>query len=80
MRQPNYPSGKENTTDIKKIEAGWYGKIFGTGKNALNAHIFIVILMLILTILITAWRKEQEIYTTLIPILTLLIGYFVNNK
>lgn len=63
----------------KKLEAGFFGKIFGTGYNAASNIAGLVILSLIVAIFwVMGFKDASEIDSILkviSPILTLTLGY-----
>ena len=64
----------------KKLEAGWFGKIFGIGQNALNSGIILIALILLVAIIFLAVYKQDTTLSIIVSIFTLVIGYFLGNN
>ncbi|WP_062513925.1 hypothetical protein [Halobacillus sp. KGW1] len=63
----------------KKLEAGIFGKLFGTGNNAASNIAGLIVLGLLAIILwligFKTTEESEPILKTLTPILTLTLGY-----
>lgn len=76
-----------NVLEIKRLDAGWLGKIFGTGDTSSNniAGICIIICLLFGGIMCIYYANSNsidpyEIWTYLTPIITGSLGYIFGRQ
>lgn len=79
VKKNKYLSPGNPKLESQKIEAGWLGKFFGTGNNALNSVLALIALGLTITLIVLLCNGETDSLNLVIPILTLLIGYLAGN-
>lgn len=74
---------KEIRLEEKKLEAGWFGKVFGTGSNASNNIAGIILLGFLFTILISWFidpLNSKNLIEMVIPVITLTLGYLFGKQ
>lgn len=67
----------------KKLEAGFFGKLFGTGSNASNNIAGIILIGLLLSIILMASFNSAgstKFIETAAPIMTLALGYLFGKQ
>ena len=67
----------------KKLEAGLFGKLFGTGSNASNNIVGIILIGLLLSIILMAVfnnPNSAKLLETTAPIMTLALGYLFGKQ
>lgn len=77
------PQKHETPLEHKRLEAGFFGKLFGTGINASN-NIAGIILIGLLMFMIIVWFSDKdgsaEYLEKITPIMTLTLGYLFGKK
>jgi hypothetical protein len=74
---------QELPIEHKRLEAGFFGKLFGTGTNASN-NIAGIILIGLLIAMVAAWfidpEKASKFIGVVAPIMTLTLGYLFGKQ
>jgi hypothetical protein len=72
----------EINLEEKRLEAGYFGKIFGTGPNASNNIAGIILIGLLLAIITSSLVGDGsgKFIETVVPIFTLALGYLFGKQ
>ena len=81
----NLTFGSDNNTSFEEkkmnLEAGWFGKVFGNATSApTNIAGISIILLLGISIYMTASKISTDIWSVTSPLISLILGYLFGKN